>query len=108
MIGESTAGSNTPALIYQNAIQPSAESIPFLISIQCPVCAQEGGLQRIFRVVAVAQHPNRETRASVVIPVDQRGVGINIACQHALNVGGIVGHVHFYNPPPSAEGHIPE
>ena len=52
------------------------------------------------------QHSNREPRAPVVVPIDQRGVSVNVACQHALNVGGIVAHVLFYNPPLRTDGHI--
>ena len=97
---------NAPTLIHQNAVQPRAKAVAFLVPIQRTVGAEKGGLQRIFRVVAVAQHPYCKPCTAIVVPIDQRGVSVNIACQHALNVGSIVAHVLFYNPPLFAQGHI--
>jgi len=91
----------TATLINEDSIQPSAESVPLLVPIERPISPEEGRLQRIFRVVPVAQHPDCKPRAPVVVPVHQRGVRLNVSREHALNVCGIVAHVLFYNPPPS-------
>ena len=94
------------ALIHQNAIQPGTEPIAFLIPIERFVRAQEGGLKRVLRVIAVAQHADCETCTAIVIPVYQRSVSVNVATKHTLNIGGIVAHVLGYNPPPRGWRHI--
>lgn len=96
----------TATLVDEDPVQPRAESIAFLISIQRPISAEERRLQRIFRVISVSQHPDCKPRAPVVVPVHQRGVRLNVSREYALNVCGIVAHVLFYNPPPSGERHI--
>lgn len=96
----------TATLVDEDPVQPRTESIALLVPIERPIGTEEGRLQRIFRVVPVAQHPDCKPRAPVVVPVHQRGVRLNVSREHALNVCGIVAHVLFYNPPPSGERHI--
>jgi hypothetical protein len=96
----------TATLVDEDPVQPSTETIALLIPVERPIGTEEGRLQRIFRVVPVAQHPDCKPRAPVIVPVHQRGVRLNVSREHALNVCGIVAHVLFYNPPPSGERHI--
>src|ERR1051326_6453845 len=94
------------ALIDEDSIQPRAEPVPLLIPTQRPIGAKEGRLQCILRVIAVAQHSDCKTRASIVVPINELRVCINVAGQHTLHVGGIVAHVLCYNPPPRRLRHI--
>ena len=80
--------------------------IALLISIEGPVGPHERCLKCVLRVIAVSQHPHRETCAAIVIAVYQRRVSVDVASQHTLHIGGIVTHVLGYNPPPRRWRHM--
>src|SRR5215831_7427307 len=71
-----------PAPVDQDAEQPGPESFGILALRQRSVRPRERVLQRLFRVLAVAEHVKRVAGIPVAIPLDQCPERLHIAAQH--------------------------
>src|SRR5205085_10880891 len=71
------------APIDENAEQPGTESLGVLAAREGSVSASEGILQRLFRILPVAQHVNRIARVLVPVAGDERAVRVHLAVLHS-------------------------
>src|SRR5512138_497105 len=78
----STSCASGSAPIDQNAKQPSAKALRIFAPRQGAVGAREGVLQRLFRILPIAEHVKRVPRVLVAISFDQFAERLRIPAQH--------------------------
>ncbi len=76
-------------LIHDDSEQPAAKPVPFAITPQVSVGAQERVLYSILGVVGVSQQVRRDPQAARMMPVDEMRKGLHVALEDGANDHGI-------------------
>ena len=82
------------ALVDDDARQPRRETLALLVVTKCPEGAQERVLERFLGVLAVADDPQCDSRAAVVMPIDEVRIRLDVAVEHPVDVREIAHAVH--------------
>src|SRR2546430_14625478 len=78
-------GARRTAPIHQNAIQPGPESRRVVTPLERAIRPDEGVLQRLLGVFAIAEHVHGVAGQAVTVPRDECGVGPGVAAQYTAH-----------------------